>query len=462
MQNMKKILLLSAILTIASSSQSVVQAVCDKQQEFLKYFAAKKVTIFDEPRTVPDTQSCVNEWKQHGVCCEETSLKRHLIRDLGDLPLFVQEMHKEMLRLNESLSIITHQFKTGQDRLQSRPRPTVEADTQEEVKEKALVAEIQLWIAEMDTFMQLISKQEAVFVQAQTRCGEKLNEMRSRSVCSLCSGRYAEFSIKDKAIVKQEDCNSFVDSCFEAWVSMIDFMYVIEGRKRLCKRAKEQRIPFSFETDMPIFDRMLKWFIKTGTLAYIKDCGTADSAACTEASKAAICNRMLNLAKPTFLKDSLNFFISTVGDQEKTRLSIARKEALLKVLLSKTTPDKLKNSLLQLKMKKLKLLLLRAQNKLDLAAQSHHKLEALENHFAVESRREHSSNKLRLLSAEHPATPSFDFGLFADTLQLTWKLQAPAVSAQMLFSDVTVSPISHLPTGHQPIDLSASAAMLLP
>lgn len=455
---MKKFIMLAAVLMIASSSLVVQGTLCDKKQEFLKYFMSNNVTIYEQAKAVPDTLSCVSEWKQHGVCCEEWSLKKHLTRDLGDLPLFVQEMHKEMLGLNSSISILITQFKAGAIQLQQKKT----LNAVEELKKAAMVKEVHRWIAEMEVFAQHITQREASFGPAQTRCGEKLNEMRSRSVCSLCSGRYAEFSINSKAIVKQEDCNSFVDSCFEAWVSMIDLMYIIAGRKRLCKEANKLKIPFDVESDMPIFDRMFKWFVRTGTLAYISHCGTPGSPSCTESSKAAICNRMLNLAKPTFLKDSLNYFSSFVRNNEKLSQLIATYEEKLSVLLKRSTLVTKSESPLMIRKNRLKLILNRLKNKQSLAAESNQKLQALENRFTVESKRDQTQSKLRLLSDAVHQLPSFNFEQFATGLQSEWNQMAYPVANQNQFSDVTTSSTTHLPSGHLPIDLGATASLLFP
>ena len=150
------------------------------------------------------------------------------------------------------------------------------------------------------------------------------------------------------------------------------------------------------------------------------------------------------------------------SDSEKSKISITRKIAQLEELLKLTTPENLKTKLKLLKLTKLRLLLEKNQNLHDLGTLSKEKLQALEMHFTVESKKEQTQNKTRLLSILIPGTTSEALGQLAKELQLPWSQQASPISTEEHYSDVNVSPTYHLPSGHQALDLTPAANMLLP
>ena len=76
-----------------------------------------------------------------------------------------------------------------------------------------------------------------------TRCWSKMSELRSNSLCSICSGRHKLFFVNQKALISEETCTDILEICLSSFNHILDF---IQGMKIFATTLMMKKNYFGF------------------------------------------------------------------------------------------------------------------------------------------------------------------------------------------------------------------------
>ena len=298
---------LMPLLLILSCVESITPSIipdpptCSQNNPFIPWLQAGQVHIYSTPHLSNET-SCSSEWSTHGTCCGVESLIEYAKSDSGDIQTRANQMHQEVMiafeainLLRKGLLLIRRNMLAG--RIQLTGSQLAAGETLQGLAQSASEA-----ASKLGAFLAYIGSKNESLVEAQTACGHKLNQMRSSSLCSLCSGRVSVFLLNGKAIVEEEDCSSFVQECFQSWETMILIASEVRYGQIVAKKFSEYGTKLFSNFDGVAINRISDWLSSSRVAEYLQECGSQGYEGCSAAIKANICHATLNLAKPTYLK----------------------------------------------------------------------------------------------------------------------------------------------------------------
>ena len=222
--------------------------------------------------------------------------------------LYVDQFHKEVAIVEQSVSLLLKGLKQISSDVHAGKIVSSASQTASGVTVQLLSESVAVAVSKLSAFLAYLSSNAHSLVEIQSTCANKLNSMRSSSLCSLCSGRASTFLLDGKAIVEEQDCGSFINSCFQSWVMMVN---IVEG-VRLGQEAATAFSSYGTELfsgfDGDGIKNLRKWLIDSRMAEHIHECGDKGFEGCSSSTNAKICQTTLNLAKPTYLKDILDSF----------------------------------------------------------------------------------------------------------------------------------------------------------
>jgi hypothetical protein len=413
--------------------------------------------IHTYPKLSSET-NCSSEWSIHGTCCEEKSLIEYAKKDSGDVQLYVDQLHKEVLLAHESINILVK----GLMRLRSKIfTGTLELKSFQIANGETLpkiFAFISKSLSKLNVFLTYLSTNSKDLIDVQSQCAQKMNKMRSSALCSLCSGRGPSFLLNEKAIVEQEDCNSFVNSCFQSWVVMINIVGGVKHGQEVAQNCSDYGLKLFSSFDGDSISNIRRWLIKSELVQNVNKCGRNGSEGCSAWTKAKICQTTLNLAKPTYLKDTLEFFAKSTNENIDSNIQIVKNEISKKeeIFTKKNMdPDDIKYTLEKLNLR-LKLL----ENQKELKDDVHEKKnpeikgpQNLSNSHSIQTV-DHSNWEIEEKSHSQVShsrrLQTFGLRYMDPSLLSSFESknqESPAASTKLFISDTNVVPHNLIPAG---------------
>ena len=283
---------------------------CEQKNSFLRGFKQSgAVQIHDAP--VFGSHRCGNEWRQYGTCCEESSMINYVNQDTGHIKNYLDRLIMDVSYIKESLQLFikTLDFiveKVGQRTdFTNRPR-----------RNQMLLNSVRQIDASRGELHQVYQDMDAADDRMRVRqrgCALKINQLRSQSVCSYCSGRSEIYFLNSKAVISEETCSDFINSCFDAWTMLIQIM---NGMKKIGELSRDiRRIAgrIKFPIQNQAMENLINWDRSTRLTELVSGCGGSVHG-CSQTNKELLCNHLLNLRKPSYLQDTADYLSSLKKD----------------------------------------------------------------------------------------------------------------------------------------------------
>jgi hypothetical protein len=317
---MKKFaLIVFAILAFGFCEHALVAAsadrgVCRNKNVFLLGFEKDRVHIYKTPQF--DSDSCGTEWEQFGTCCEPRSLERYVQKDTGSIKHFLDQLVTE-INMKEDM---VRQFVS---RVNSLKETLEETDS---AKAGQALQNIDSWSSEMNDFLDLIHTTRNDFRHVQTQCAKKMNELRTSSVCSTCSGRSEVFFMHNRAILTDQTCQLFIAECFEAWTMLTGIFRGIYKGQEIVEAIESAGIQFESPYKGPAVKKMQEWLTQIKLETSLNECNGSASG-CDEDSRKKICESVLNLEQATYLENTLGFMLHSRANVTSDELRSFKSQA---------------------------------------------------------------------------------------------------------------------------------------
>jgi hypothetical protein len=283
---------------------------CENKNAFLRAFKhSGEVHIFDTP--VFTSQKCGNEWRQFGSCCEEQSLVRYVNQDTGHIKNYLDRLIMDVKYIKESLQLFikTLEFiveKVGhRTDFTNRPR-----------RNQLLLAAVRHIDASRGELHRVYQEMDAADDRIrvhQRGCALKINELRSQSVCSYCSGRSEIYFLNSKAVISEATCSGFIHACFDAWTMLIQIMNGMKKIQELTASLRRVAGRIRFPIQNQAIENLVAWDRSTRLTELVGGCG-GSAHGCSQTNRELICNHLLNLRKPSYLQDTADYLSAAKKD----------------------------------------------------------------------------------------------------------------------------------------------------
>lgn len=230
----------------------------------------KKIDVFQKPVNVDDY--CRGEWDFHGTCCNARSAASFVAaenkltdRYATELVQEVDELAQGMIQAEPSL-----QSKLGRQLFQN--------------------------FRDAKTAVLVIRER---FSQGKEKCNHKLKQIRSNSLCSICSGRSTLFFNNEKLLIPENSCQEIVQECKHTWKDIMTLMkhkrffesIVTDGAFYSPFSSFKDAIPRTMKASLSDFVRKHKVDI------YLKDCTNDNERECSIQEIAGLCNNLVQLVE---------------------------------------------------------------------------------------------------------------------------------------------------------------------
>ena len=269
--------------------------VCQNQLAFHLRLKKKGVSFSDKPQF--GQPKCGEEWHKHGSCCQLDSLLRYIKRDSGNIEEYQNIMKTEVMKAKTSLSsFLNSNIKLKYGRLKRKKRKAA----------KKIKGHLPGWKSDMQMLVVFIDSIADRFSEVQTKCGQKMNELRTNSLCSTCSGRSPVYFSGNRAILSLRTCSDFIDQCYDAWTMLIRLTNGLVHGKQIVDNVRKLNKGIIYPYHGDAIRRMVKWMKDLKLEQALVSCqGSAQK--CTPMVKKFICENTLSLEKSTYLEDSVEF-----------------------------------------------------------------------------------------------------------------------------------------------------------
>lgn len=172
----------------------------------LNHFKELGVKTFEKPSST--SSKCVDEWAEHGTCCEETSLISLLQsrerRDAEDLRVLVEEVR-------EIAKIFSAVAESGELIFKS----TTNSSSAEAFRRLK---------GHCKQLAEYAARELPRLEESTKACQAKMHQVRSGSVCGVCSGRGDQFLTSGRLSLSLEACQSIVEACAVSWDKLGSFV----------------------------------------------------------------------------------------------------------------------------------------------------------------------------------------------------------------------------------------------
>lgn len=166
----------------------------------------------------PTSTSCGKEWTNKGTCCEQSSLNLYSVKDKTTII-------ESASRINQKFSNYIRWFSTLNSTLYQigalanfnwKATGLVSPPLVPRVDE--FISKLNnMWLKRPAFFGYGIEHVDTVFSAANSRCWNKLANLRSSALCSTCSDSSQSFFFDSKANMDQQSCDLVFNDCWQAF-----------------------------------------------------------------------------------------------------------------------------------------------------------------------------------------------------------------------------------------------------
>lgn len=174
--NLLAVVLMTCLLMTATSST------CLNKNPLLAELQKGGVVIFDHPQKTLNSSICGGLWQAEGTCCDQPSLIQWSEKDKNTLEKLVDSVMKGIADLNAIIS----------SKAKSLSNSKIDVD----------------FITRFQNSSLSTALQNATF-----KCWSYMRNVRSASLCFVCSGHSKQYFINDKAAVTPNQCGGVIQAC---------------------------------------------------------------------------------------------------------------------------------------------------------------------------------------------------------------------------------------------------------
>src|SRR3990167_3268437 len=283
----------------------MLQETCNMKNHMIEYLRNNGVQIYERPQK--HSKVCQLEWDTFGRCCEEESLHHHLKQKrernqqaLVQLREEIRSIHGRLVELREVQ--IDRPLKQLQDELATLGSGLT---LRENVNPNS--STVKQTLKSLDKNLLKIQQNSEPLIQGHEKCVQSVNEINSKSACSICSGRSDDFFNKDgKLKFTERSCRRFLGDCEQA-LNLITGVAVdarIFGLS-MQQLRKSLGLPFDVAPKEISITMNLDSFITNRNLIPIMNkCGKRKLQDCSFEHVAALCEQFIHIQAQTYIESS--------------------------------------------------------------------------------------------------------------------------------------------------------------
>ena len=169
----------------------------------------RMVTIYQSPVIIDNV--CGGEWKTFGSCCELKAVEDYARKDKA---MIEEAVNRVVKTIQTTAQKFIQLFEKSKNFLKKRkPGSELLANAFSDSKLDGFKEDLKSFIKRQDLSSDF------------NRCWQHMAMIRSRSFCSVCSGRSQNFfSQTQKGIISQDTCSSILSLCSESFSSLVRFI----------------------------------------------------------------------------------------------------------------------------------------------------------------------------------------------------------------------------------------------
>ena len=276
------------------------QSTCNQDNHLVSYIKGRGVKVLKSPKKTGDY--CGTEWATHGTCCDTD--------DLQELILLEKQSMKKHLRE------FSHEIWTGKGMMRKfifkynsiwkkflRSRRSGPSKEEEETHHKDVLSQLQ----------EILSywKDHALDMKnAQKRCLKRLLSLRSSAMCSICSGRFSQFTVQNRIVIPEQACTSVVNECVDAWQTLLKLIQQFRQYREIVNEAKRNSLlgnkkSKDYVSNMKSMENFAK---KNNLKMFLKNCRSRSD--CDFEAASTLCSTFVSIVQPLYIQKSMKILNS--------------------------------------------------------------------------------------------------------------------------------------------------------
>ena len=294
---------MSAILSLPMSAKAAMNLPSHcPQNPFLSELKTNHVKLFLKPAPYQGN-SCGDEWKNHGLCCDEADLLQYVEQDHKNITKAVRRVKTSFNKLaNNLVQIHKHAKKLERPQVKSL-----------ESHQKDMFKFFRSNMTQQSKFFIKKLVKEKNFQRHLNDCWSKIKTSRSNALCSVCSGRSSRFFSDKKIIMIDTDCKGILSTCATSFQLMVG---ILKGTAVLFNNFRNSINDTHSDliSRLTYLEKMVKIIQQEKVLKQIKKYLDESGPKKMEIG-ASLCSKFLNIEGKTFIEKSVRIFSQfTMGD----------------------------------------------------------------------------------------------------------------------------------------------------
>ncbi len=214
-------LLTACVVRFVASS---VGRSCQNLNPYINILRAKRVTIFEQSVNETAQNPCQTEWSRFGTCCELNSTKEYAKLQRQQVEVQFQRISQLMTQVNQSFNkFVTYAFHLNQSGYGELGKPFSDFIYMFLNLTKHPVLKPHLDNLEGVIHDRMFGKKNSTLPNMTETCKQTLMNLRTNSLCSVCSGRSNETffdNTTQKAKLGTPHCKQILDACLDVFVPL--------------------------------------------------------------------------------------------------------------------------------------------------------------------------------------------------------------------------------------------------
>lgn len=290
---------------------------CEDKNPFIKVLKNQGVIIYAQPQTTT-TNTCKYEWSTYKTCCDSNSLIQYGNKDTDSLRAAILSIQTE---LGKASTILQDALGTLEP---------VQTEISKLLEQTALKDDI----AEFQKFSSYYANTKAQLTPQQDSCLQRMTQLRTRSLCSTCSGRSQIFFEGNFARMSEKDCRSTIDSCHNAWRTIINLADAMSLAKSIAIRLKDYAGTAVFPFNLNAAEPIEIWLKNSDVREQLLVC-TQPLTSCPLASAEALCESLISVQKKTFIESAVSYVLGDLSELATIKKATAALQAKITAIKEK-------------------------------------------------------------------------------------------------------------------------------
>lgn len=303
------------VLILLTSLKAVSSQNCVDKNPFIKNLKAQGVIIYSTPEPSL-TNTCSAEWKTHQTCCDSASLIEYANKDTDSLRNSILGVITE---LGKAATILEDAVKT---------LDPIQTELLKLLEHTALRDDI----AEFKLFAQYYSVHKNQLTPEQEGCLKSMSQLRTRGLCSTCSGRSQIYFKGEFAQVSEKDCRLTVNTCHQAWRTVINLVDAMTLAQNIVSRLKDSVGASVISINVNAAAPLEIWLRQSQVREQLLLCQNPLTQCPTQAIK-GICESLITIQKKTFIEAVISYVLGDLTELaliKSVSVALANKVALIK------------------------------------------------------------------------------------------------------------------------------------